>query len=727
MGLLDKLFNTTLSNPYGSVDSEEDDTKSINDSMGFSDDQWSKFKDTIAKIESNNKYDIKGGANKHYDGKYQLGKDAKTDAASILGIKDPGHDEVSREKFRKDPDQQEKFFTAFTKKNHNYLMQFPEYKEANPERRLEILGYAHNQGMGGAAKWLKSGKVGSDAFGTKGTKYTEAVQKALKSKQIAKEEPSMISGILGKVNNLIGIPNTEASDIQPAPERKPASIPQQENKDMDLNDLLRKITGQDYPEEDSVDESGQEDVVLERGKNLIDKLPMSGTEQTASVTEQPLRDPFTESGPELREDTSLVQPREQSVEQSPVNKLLSIAAGQDAQDKSDLQKAIDERKEINRSSMMAEGIAKMVGGLAGLSSGYHTPVDADLSGMRKMGEAGVKDVELKRKAALKDRGSQESKAAAAMIAKQFGLDPKEVVGKVSAANIYELVPQLANMENQRKSQEFKRTQSELDRESREKIANLKKSKIVDKLSPYEEAKETALGKASVARMKDADDKIKSSDTFLEDVQVAQQLLPKTNTGPMAAAVRLRGYLSEDMENLQAAFDRIKVSVKTELFKGMSRAIDSDAEAKGLAGKTGDVGYDDLVNHRALIALNSVALKNSHVAKDFKNWVNAGNRAEKYKLPFDKLTHTTMVDETGNIKVIHNDNMENAKKVGYITFDDYSEQLTEGQPIKQQDEGLLDNPFFFTNEQKEMIRKVKATNPGASTDDIIMKLKEARRL
>ena len=30
--------------------------------------------------------------------------------------------------------------------------------------------------MGGAAKWLKTGVVGSDGFGTKGTKYTDALR-----------------------------------------------------------------------------------------------------------------------------------------------------------------------------------------------------------------------------------------------------------------------------------------------------------------------------------------------------------------------------------------------------------------------------------------------------------------------------------------------------------------------------------------------------------------------
>ena len=60
-------------------------------------------------------------------------------------------------------------------------MGIPEYKKANSQRKLQILGYAHNQGMGGAAKWMKTGVVGADGFGTKGTKYTDSIREAFKS------------------------------------------------------------------------------------------------------------------------------------------------------------------------------------------------------------------------------------------------------------------------------------------------------------------------------------------------------------------------------------------------------------------------------------------------------------------------------------------------------------------------------------------------------------------
>ena len=59
-------------------------------------------------------------------------------------------------------------------------MRNKKYKKANAVERLGILGYAHNQGAGGAAKWLRTGIVKKDGFGTRGTKYYYAVKRALR-------------------------------------------------------------------------------------------------------------------------------------------------------------------------------------------------------------------------------------------------------------------------------------------------------------------------------------------------------------------------------------------------------------------------------------------------------------------------------------------------------------------------------------------------------------------
>ena len=137
------------------------------------------FENEVGKIESGNKYDIKGGSGDHYDGRYQMGAAAKKDAAAALGIT-LGHDAASRKAFRKDPDLQDRAFKAYTKKNHKHLtINSEKYRNMTAAEKLGILGYAHNQGATAAEEYLFTGQVGTDAFGTKGTKYTDAIKKAL--------------------------------------------------------------------------------------------------------------------------------------------------------------------------------------------------------------------------------------------------------------------------------------------------------------------------------------------------------------------------------------------------------------------------------------------------------------------------------------------------------------------------------------------------------------------
>jgi murein DD-endopeptidase MepM/ murein hydrolase activator NlpD len=160
----------------------DEDSIQLAQKIGISKEQWVIFRESIASIESGGKYDIAGGAGNHYDGRYQLGKAAKTDAARIAGIPDPKHDEASRESFRKNPKLQELLFAGMTVANDGYLKNLSSvYRNADINKKLEILAYAHNQGAGGAAKWLQSGITGKDAFGTAGTKYSELLATNLKT------------------------------------------------------------------------------------------------------------------------------------------------------------------------------------------------------------------------------------------------------------------------------------------------------------------------------------------------------------------------------------------------------------------------------------------------------------------------------------------------------------------------------------------------------------------
>ena len=155
----------------GSVWATSPYTKTIT-SVGGTQNQWDIFRKTVAKIESGSKgYNITGGYNNAYDGAYQMGAGAKADAARVLGIAAP-----TRQKFREDEDLQEKMFDAYTLTNHKTLMRInSKYRGMTVNEKLGTLGYAHNQGAGGASDWLKTGKAGRDGFGTNAVKYYNAI------------------------------------------------------------------------------------------------------------------------------------------------------------------------------------------------------------------------------------------------------------------------------------------------------------------------------------------------------------------------------------------------------------------------------------------------------------------------------------------------------------------------------------------------------------------------
>jgi hypothetical protein len=154
----------------------------ITQHLGIDADTWNVFRGSLSHIESGGDYSVAGGAGNHYDGRYQLGRDAKTDAARVLGIDDPGHHTSARQQFRANPQMQEDMLAGFTIANHRVLTKLsPQYRNLPKDKQLEVLAYSHNQGAGGGKKWLETGAVGSDAFGTRGTKYSDKLKHDLEA------------------------------------------------------------------------------------------------------------------------------------------------------------------------------------------------------------------------------------------------------------------------------------------------------------------------------------------------------------------------------------------------------------------------------------------------------------------------------------------------------------------------------------------------------------------
>ena len=139
------------------------------------------YRDTVAQIESGGKYDIQGGSGNLYAGRYQMGATAREDAARLLGETYQGDSEAARKTFREDKQMQERYFAAYTRANHQYLMnRSPEYKELSKEEKLQVLGYAHNLGWRSAAEWLARGRTssGADGAGTKSDTFANNIRKA---------------------------------------------------------------------------------------------------------------------------------------------------------------------------------------------------------------------------------------------------------------------------------------------------------------------------------------------------------------------------------------------------------------------------------------------------------------------------------------------------------------------------------------------------------------------
>jgi len=152
----------------------------ISEGLGINRETWDIFKEEIAKLESKGSGDYQaiGGDKDNYDGKYQMGRMAKADAGSLLGI-DINHDEESRYNFRQNPALQERAFAAYTLRNHQYMMSDPIYQNLSPAQQITVLAYAHNQGHGGAKAFFFFFLVRKDAFGTEATKYSDALSNRL--------------------------------------------------------------------------------------------------------------------------------------------------------------------------------------------------------------------------------------------------------------------------------------------------------------------------------------------------------------------------------------------------------------------------------------------------------------------------------------------------------------------------------------------------------------------
>jgi hypothetical protein len=172
--------------------------------MGISDAQYEAFRQGVAGIERA-RYDQMGGSSNRFAGRYQMGAAEIAETARRLGEAVP-----SQAQFLNDPAMQERFFAAYTAGHHASLMaRSARYRAMSPSQQLSVLGYAHNQGPGGASRWLDTGQEGRDANGTSGAAYSVAVQRNLGRPQAMAQNDNSSETHIGSITI-----HTQATDAR---------------------------------------------------------------------------------------------------------------------------------------------------------------------------------------------------------------------------------------------------------------------------------------------------------------------------------------------------------------------------------------------------------------------------------------------------------------------------------------------------------------------------------
>ena len=135
----------------------------------------------MGKLESNGNYKAKNTLG--YLGKYQLGNLALIDLGYMKNKSWTGKDGMTSEKkFLNSPKVQDNIMYKYTKRNMRYLKSKRVFKYIGKKfhgilvTKSGLLACAHLLGAGGTSRMFRSGTVGKDAYGTKGTKYLKKVQ-----------------------------------------------------------------------------------------------------------------------------------------------------------------------------------------------------------------------------------------------------------------------------------------------------------------------------------------------------------------------------------------------------------------------------------------------------------------------------------------------------------------------------------------------------------------------
>ena len=162
----------------------------VKERAGFNPEQWDLVRGFLFFKEGSFIYNKFGGAGGHYDGAFQIGRDAKADALRNMPDNGPdrrffGHSKAERLEYRNSPVMQERVLAGYWISNHKHLMKKcpEEYGGISKDKQMQVLAYAHIVGVGSAVKYLQGGKAVTDKNNISGLHYLkrmEVLQKASK-------------------------------------------------------------------------------------------------------------------------------------------------------------------------------------------------------------------------------------------------------------------------------------------------------------------------------------------------------------------------------------------------------------------------------------------------------------------------------------------------------------------------------------------------------------------
>lgn len=198
------------------------ESKHLAPALGISQQQYAAYREAMVSIESQGgKYNLRGGSSNRFSGAYQMGHEALAISSKILGEKSPVEKRsvsgtgkqagrmvsriVATDDYINTPAMQEKHFDAWMLGLHQEMMGNKKYAAMPAEKKLEVLGFAHNSGGPAAKRWLNTGAVARDANNFDTTKYAQRVGRnlaALKEQgesatQVAAATPAQTTGQVG--------------------------------------------------------------------------------------------------------------------------------------------------------------------------------------------------------------------------------------------------------------------------------------------------------------------------------------------------------------------------------------------------------------------------------------------------------------------------------------------------------------------------------------------------